>query len=183
MNWLFASGGQTIGASASTSVLLVNIQGWFPLGLTGLISLLSKGFSRIFPALQSKSINSSVLSLSGPTVTSARDYWKNHSFGYMGLCRQSDLSFFNILSRFVIAFLSRSKCLLISWLQSQSTVILEPKKIKSVTVFTFFPIYLPWSDGNGFYDLSFLNVELSQLFHSPRSPSSRDSLVLLRFLP
>ena len=50
---------------------------------------------------------------------------------------------FNTLSRFVIAFLPRSKCLLISWLQSLSTVILEPKKIKSVTVYTFSPIYLP----------------------------------------
>ena len=45
-SWLFASGGQSIGASAS--VLTVNIQGWFPLGLTGLISLLSKGLSRVF---------------------------------------------------------------------------------------------------------------------------------------
>ena len=50
VNWLFATGGQSIGAgaSASSSVLLMNIQGWFPLGLTGLISLLSKKFSRIF---------------------------------------------------------------------------------------------------------------------------------------
>ena len=50
MNWLFASGGQSIetSASPSASVLSVNIQGWFPLGLTGLISLLSKGFSRVF---------------------------------------------------------------------------------------------------------------------------------------
>ena len=49
---------------------------------------------------------------------------------------------FNMLSRFVIAFLPRSKCLLISWLQSPSAVILEPKKIKSVTASTF-PFYLP----------------------------------------
>ena len=51
--------------------------------------------------------------------------------------------FFNMLSRFVIAFLLRSNCLLTSWLQSPSAVILEPKKIKSVTVSTVFPIYLP----------------------------------------
>ena len=51
---------------------------------------------------------------------------------------------FNVLSRFVIAFLPRSKHLLISWLQSPSTVILEPKKIKSVTASIFFPIYLLW---------------------------------------
>ena len=50
---------------------------------------------------------------------------------------------FNISFRYVIAFLQRSKCLLISWLQSPSAMILEPKKIKSVTVSIFFPIYLP----------------------------------------
>ena len=48
MSWIFASGGETIGASASASVLALNIQGWFPLGLTGLISLLSKGLTRVF---------------------------------------------------------------------------------------------------------------------------------------
>ena len=53
---------------------------------------------------------------------------------YMDLCWQSDISAFNTLSRFVIVFLPRSKCLLISWLQSPSAVILELKKIKSVTV-------------------------------------------------
>ena len=72
--------------------------------------------------------------LYGPTLTSIHDYWKNHSFDQMDLCWQSSVSDFNMLSRFVIAFLPRSKHLLISWLQSPSTVILEPKKIKSVTV-------------------------------------------------
>ena len=48
MSWVFASGGQSPGASASASVLPMNVQGWFPLGLTGLISLLSKGLSRVF---------------------------------------------------------------------------------------------------------------------------------------
>ena len=51
--------------------------------------------------------------------------------------------FLNILSRLVITFLPRSKCLLISWLQSPSAVILEPRKIKSDTVFHCFPIYFP----------------------------------------
>ena len=50
MSWLFRSGGQSIGASASASALPMNIQGWFPLGLTGWISLLSKGLSRVFPS-------------------------------------------------------------------------------------------------------------------------------------
>ena len=66
---------------------------------------------------------------------------------------------FNMLSGFVIAFLPRSKCLLISWLQSPSAVILESKKIISATVSTFFLIYLPWSDGIRCHDLHFLNVD------------------------
>ena len=66
---------------------------------------------------------------------------------------------FNMLSRLVITFLPRSKHLLISWLQSPSTVILEPLKIKSATVSSF-PIYLPSSDGPRCHDFSFLNVEL-----------------------
>ena len=71
MSQLFTSGGQNIGASASASVL--------PLGLTGLISLHSKGLSRVFPSTQFKSIYSSSLSfLYSPTLTSIHDYWKNH---------------------------------------------------------------------------------------------------------
>ena len=65
---------------------------------------------------------------------------------------------FTTLSRLVIAFLLRSKCLLISWLQSPSAVILEPPKIVC-HCFHCFPIYLPWSDGTRCHDLSFLNVE------------------------
>ena len=87
------------------------------------------------PASQFESVSASVLNLLyGPTLTSIHDYWINHSFDYMDLCWQSDASFFNMLSRFVIAFLPRSKHLLISWLQSPSAVILEPRKIKFVTV-------------------------------------------------
>ena len=64
---------------------------------------------------------------------------------------------FNMLSRLVLAFLPRSKRLLISWLQSLSTVILKPKKIvcQCFHCFHCFPIYLPWSDGTRFHDLSF----------------------------
>ena len=66
--------------------------------------------------------------------------------------------FFNMLSRLVIVFLPRSKCLLISWLQSPSVVILEPQKIKS-HCFHCFPVYLPRSDGTRYHDLSFLKAE------------------------
>ena len=77
VSWLFPSGGQSIGASASTSVLPMNIQDWFPLWLTALISLQSKGLS----TPQFENTSSSVLSfLYGPTLTSIHDYWKNHSF-------------------------------------------------------------------------------------------------------
>ena len=77
MSWFFVSGGQSIGVSASASVLPMNIQDWFLLELTGLISLQSKGLSRVF---SNKSINSSALSfLYSPTLTSVHDYWKNHS--------------------------------------------------------------------------------------------------------
>ena len=65
---------------------------------------------------------------------------------------------FNTVSRFVIAFLPRSKRLLISWLQSPSAVILEPEN-KVCHCFHLFPIYLPLSDRTGCHDLSFLNVE------------------------
>ena len=66
---------------------------------------------------------------------------------------------FNSMFRFVIVFLPRSKCLLISWLQSPSTVILEPKKRKSVTASRFSPFYLLWSDETRCHDLSFSHVE------------------------
>ena len=66
----------------------------------------------------------------------------------------------NMLSRLVITFLPRSKCPLISWLQSLSAVILEPPKVKSDTCFHCFPIYSPWSERTGCHNLCFLNVEL-----------------------
>ena len=63
---------------------------------------------------------------------------------------------FNMLSMLVIAFLPRSKHLLISCLQSPSAVIVEPKKIKSVAISNVFPIYLPWSDGTRCHDLHYM---------------------------
>ena len=96
---LFASSGQSIGASVSASVLPMNLQGSIPLGLTGLISLLSKGLSRVFSRTTIfKSICSSALSLlCGPTLASVHDSWKNHSFDYcffMDICQQNDVYVF-----------------------------------------------------------------------------------------
>ena len=108
-----------------------------------------------------KSINSSALNfLYTPSLTFIHDYLKNLIFNQMDLCQQSNVSSFYIRSRLVIAFLPRSKHLLISCLQSPSAVILEPKKKKKVShCFHCFPIYLPWSDGTWCHDLSFLNAE------------------------
>ena len=75
MSQFFTSGGQSVGVSASASVLPMNNQDWSPLGWTGLISLQSKGLSSIFSTSQSKSINSSMFSfLYSPTLTSIHDY-------------------------------------------------------------------------------------------------------------
>ena len=89
---------------------------------------------------QFKSFSSSAFSLLyGSTFTSIYDYWKNHSFDIWTIVSKVMDLLFNILSRLVIAFLPRSKCLLISWLQSPSAMILEPKKIKPLTVSSVSP--------------------------------------------
>ena len=80
MSQLFASGGQSIAVSASTSVLPMNIQDWFPLGLTGCVSLQSKGLSRVFLSTTVQTHQFLALSfLYIPTLTSIHDHWKNHS--------------------------------------------------------------------------------------------------------
>ena len=115
MSWLFTSGDQNIGASASSSVLSMNIQSWFPLGLIGFIPLMSKGLSRVFPIttiLQHSAFF--MVQLSHPCMTTGKT---------IALTRRILLGkvtplLYNTLSMFVTAFLPRSKHLLISWLQS-----------------------------------------------------------------
>ena len=77
--------------------------------------------------------------LCGPTLTSTHDYWKNHNLTRWTFISKAMSLLFNMLSRLVIAFLPRSKCLLISWMLPPSAMILEPKEIKSVTVSIVFP--------------------------------------------
>ena len=109
------------------------------------------------------------------------DGWHSYlEFGWVLMQNFSPVLFasllFNILSRLVITFLPRSKCLLISWLQSTSVVILELKKNKVWHCFHCFPIYFPWSDGTKCHDLRFSECwNLGQLFHFPFPPSSRGS--------
>ena len=104
MSQLFASGGQSIGVSISASVLPMSIQVWFPLGLTGLIFLLSKELSRVF---SSTTVRKPQFFGAYPSL------WSN---SHIALTRQTFVGkvfslLFNTLSRFVIAFLPRSKCL------------------------------------------------------------------------
>ena len=151
---LFASGGQGIKASASVSVLPVNIQDWFPLGLTVWSPCSPRDSQESSPAPQFESVHSLVLSLLyGPPVTFV--YWKNHSFDYLDLCWQSLL--FNMLSRLVITFLPRS-----NHLNFMAVAIIcsdfGAQEDKVCHHFRFFPIYLLWSVGTGMHDLNFLNV-------------------------
>ena len=122
----------SIGVSASPSILPMNIQDWFPLGWTGWISLLFKGLSRVYSSKASVLQCSDFLmvQLSHPYITTGKTKTLTR-WTFVGKVMSL---LFNMLSRFVLTFLPRSKCLLISWLQSPSAVILEPKKIKSVTV-------------------------------------------------
>ena len=154
-----------LGVSASASVLSMNIQDWFPLGWTGWISLQSKGLQSF---LQHHSSKASILwcsaffmaQLSHPYVTTGKT---------IALTRQMFVGkvmslLFNMVSRLVIAFLPRSKHLLISWLQSPSAVISGVQEYKVSYCFHCFPIYLPWSDMTGCLDLSFLSVEFQASF-------------------
>ena len=140
MSQFFTVCGQSIGVSASKSVFPMNIQDWFPLGLTGLISLQSKGLSSL---LQHQSSKASILwcsaffiiQLSHPYMTTGKTIALTR-WTFVGKVMSL---LFNMLSRLVITLLPRSKRLLISWLQSPSAVILEPRKIKSDTVSTVSP--------------------------------------------
>ena len=142
MSQLFTSGGHSIGVSASTPVLPMNTQDWSPLGWTGWISSQPKGLKSL---LQHHSSKASIVwrsafiifQLSHPYMTTGNTVTLTR-WTFVGKVMSL---LFNMLSRLVITFLSRSKRLLISWLQW----FRSPKK---------------WSDGTGFHDLSFLNVEL-----------------------
>ena len=91
MSQFFQSGGQSTGVSSSASILPMNIQDWFPLGWTGLISLQSRDSQEYSLTLQFKSINSSAFSLLyGPTLTSVHDYWKTIAltiWTFVGMCK------------------------------------------------------------------------------------------------
>ena len=132
MSQLFTSGGQSIGVSASASVLPMNIQDLSPLGWTGWISLLFKGLLKSL--LQHHSSKASILlpsaffivQLSHPYMTTG----KTIALARLTFVDKVMSLLFNMLSRLVITFLPRSKRLLISWLQSPSAVIFGAPKNK-----------------------------------------------------
>ena len=138
MSQFFASGGLSIGGEASASVLPMNIQNWLPLGWTGWSPCSLRDSQSLLHHLSSKAsiLQCSaffLVQISCPYMTTGKT---------IALTRQTFVSkvmslLFNMLSRLVIGFLPRSKHLLISWLQSPSAVILEPPKIKSLTVSMF----------------------------------------------
>ena len=116
-SYSFPSGGQIIGASASASVPVMNIQSWFPLGLTGWISLQSKELSRVFSSTTVQKHQFFSLNL----LYGQHSHLNMTSGTIIALTIRTFVGkvmsqLFNMLSRFVIAFLSRSKYLLISWL-------------------------------------------------------------------
>ena len=135
MSQFFASGGLSIGVSASTSVFPINIQDWFPrinwvdlLAVQGTLKSLLQHYSSKESSLYGSAFFK--VQISHPYMTTGKS---------IALTRWTFVGkvvslLFNMLSRLVITFLPRNKRLLISWLQSPSTVILEPKKMKSVTV-------------------------------------------------
>ena len=149
MSQFLTSGGQSIGVSASTSVLPMNIQNWFPLGWTKWVwtpwvqgtlkSLLQHQISKASILWCSTFF---VVQLSHPYMTTGKT---------IILTRQTFVNkvlslLLNMLSRFVITFVQKSKHLLMSWIQSPFAVILEPMKMKC-HCFCCFPIYLLWSWG------------------------------------
>ena len=167
----FTPVGQSIGVSASASILPMNIQDWFLLGLTSGFPCSPRDSQESYPTPQFKRVKSSAPSfLYSLTFTAIPEYWKKP------LTRQTFVGkvmslLFNMLSRLVIAFRPRSKHLLISWMQSPSAVILGPQitvSIVSPSICKKWWDQMPWS---WFSECSVL----SQFFHSLLSLSSRGS--------
>ena len=130
MSELFASGGQSIGASASASVIPMSIKGWFPLRLTGLISLLSRILSIVFSSttVQKHKFFSALPSLWSSSHNHTWPQEKTITLAVQTFVDRVMSQLNNTLSRFIKSFLSRSNCLLSLCLHSPSAVVLEPKK-------------------------------------------------------
>ena len=183
---LFTWGGWSSGVSALASFLPKKSQGWSPSEWTGCISLQSKGLSRVF---SSTTVEKREFFGAQPSLWSKSHIHTWTTRKTIALTIQTFVSkvmslLFNTLSRFVITFLPKSKCLLIWWLQSPSAVTLEIKKMKSETVSTFSPSICREVMGPDAKILVFWMLSFKPAFSvSFFSPSSRGFLVPLCFLP
>ena len=150
---------------------------WFDLLVQGALKLL----------FQYHSLKASILRRSGFFMVQLSQLYlttgKNVALTVQAVVGKLMSLLFNMLSRLVIAFRRRKKHLLISWLQSPSVVILEPKKVKSVPGFLCFPIYLPWRDGTRYHDLHFWMLSFKPAFSLSSFTFIRGFLVPLHFLP
>ena len=159
MSWLFTSGGQSIGVSASASVLPLNIQDWFPLGLTGWISLQSKGISRIFSNTTVQKPQFLRLSfLYSPTLTSI----------YMTTGKTIALTRWTFVGKvmsllFNMLFSSKEQASFN--FMAAVTICSDFRVLKNKDFYCFhcLPIYLPWSNETKHHDLSFLNAEFRNI--------------------
>ena len=145
MSQCFTSGVQSIGVSASASVLAANIQDWFSFKIDWLDLLAVQGtLKSLLQHHSSKALilqrsASFIVQLSHPYMTTRKSIALTR-WTFVGKVMPL---LFNMLFRLVITFLPRSKRLLISWLQSPSAVILEPPQNKTSHCFHCFPIYVP----------------------------------------
>ena len=143
MSWLFASDGQSFGASTSSSALPMNISGLIFLRIDWLdVLAIQRTLKEYSPVPQFKSINSLQLSPPfGPALTLIHNYWKNHSFDYMDLCQQCEVYFLihclDLSKLFFFSFNGCSHCQ--QWFFS-------PRK-KNLPAFPLFPCLLAMSDG------------------------------------
>ena len=161
MNRFFTSGGLSIGVSASTSVLPMNIQDWFPSGWTGWVSLQSKGFSSLLqhhsskaPILQHSAFF--IVQLSHPYMTTGKT---------IALTRQTFVAtimslLFNMLSRLIITFFQGASVFWFHGCSHHLQWFWSPRK----HCFYYFPIYLQWSDGTGCHDLCFWMLSFRPAF-------------------
>ena len=177
MSQFFTSSDQSIGVSASASVLPINIQDWFPLGWTSLCSPRDSQASSQHHSSKASILWRSaffIVQLSHPYVTTGKNI-ASTSLTFVGKVMSL---LFNMLSRLVITFLPRSKCLLISWLQSPSAVILEPKKIKSDPVSTVSP-----SISHEVMELpNYLAEMLWDPYYSLATPAAQSCFLLFSFM-
>ena len=180
MSLFFATVGLSIGASGSYSVLPLDIScsiDWLDLlAVQGSLKSLVQHHSSKASILHCSPLL--MVQLSHPYMTTG----KIRALIILNSFSKVMSLLLKMLSKFVIAFLQTSKHLLISWVQSFSAVILEPPKMKSLTVSIVSPSICYEVMGPNAMIFIFWMGRLSQMFHSPLSLSSRGSLVPLRFL-